>query len=133
MHVESLLFPELFLDVSLPCKQLQRNSLCFELTQLACEHTLLFLHALFWESLGCGKTLLTSHPWCGPSSGQMGVAVNFTGRPPPVGLKPEKPVILLPVTTRTNKQRQGLNLYGRFIQMAGDLRRRQLMCPQKPS
>ena len=32
-------------------------------------------------------------------------------------LKPEKPAFVLPVTTITNKQRQGLNLYGRFIQM----------------
>ena len=38
-------------------------------------------------------------------------------------LKPEKPAFVLPVTTITNKQRQGLNLYGRFIQMTGDLGR----------
>ena len=43
--------------------------------------------------------------------------------------KLEKSAFVLPVTTRTNKQRQGLNLYGRFIQMAGDLRRRQVMYP----
>ena len=39
-------------------------------------------------------------------------------------VKPEKTLEFgLPVTTKPNKQRQGLNLYGRFIQMAGDLRR----------
>ena len=32
----------------------------------------------------------------------------------------------LPVTTKPNKQRQGLNPYGRFIQMAGELRRWQV-------
>ena len=37
-------------------------------------------------------------------------------------LKLEKtPEFRLPVTTKPNKQRQGLNFYGRFIQMAGDL------------
>ena len=39
-------------------------------------------------------------------------------------MKPEKtPEFELPVSTKPNKQRQGLNPYGRFIQMAGDLRR----------
>ena len=39
-------------------------------------------------------------------------------------LKLEKtPEFRLPVTTKPNKQRQGLNLYWSFIQMAGDLRR----------
>ena len=39
-------------------------------------------------------------------------------------MKPEKtPKFRLPVTTKPNKQRQGLNLYGHFIQLAGDLRR----------
>ena len=39
-------------------------------------------------------------------------------------LKPEKtPAFGLPVTTKPNKQRQRLNLYGHFVQMAGDLRR----------
>ena len=39
-------------------------------------------------------------------------------------MKPEKTLEFgLPVTTKPSKQRQGLNLYGRFIQMAGDLRR----------
>ena len=32
----------------------------------------------------------------------------------------------LPVTTKPNKQRQGLNLHGRFIQTASNLRRRQV-------
>ena len=32
----------------------------------------------------------------------------------------------LSVTTKPSKQRQGLNLYGWFIQMAGDLRRRRV-------
>ena len=32
------------------------------------------------------------------------------------------PVFGLPVTTKPNKQKQGLNPYGRFIQMAGNLR-----------
>ena len=41
-----------------------------------------------------------------------------------VKMKPEKTwEFRLPVTTKPNKQRQGLNLYGSFIQMAGDLRR----------
>ena len=41
-----------------------------------------------------------------------------------VELKPEKtPEFRLPVTTKPNEQRQGLNLYGFFIQMAGELRR----------
>ena len=31
-----------------------------------------------------------------------------------VKVKPEKPMFVLPVTTRTNKQRQGLNLYGLY-------------------
>ena len=39
-------------------------------------------------------------------------------------MKPEKtPAFGLPVTTKPNKQWQRLNLYGRFIQMASDLRR----------
>ena len=43
---------------------------------------------------------------------------------PLVILKPEKtPAFGLPVTTKPNKQWQRLNLYGSFIQMAGDLRR----------
>ena len=38
-------------------------------------------------------------------------------------LKLEKtPAFGLPVTTKPNKQRQGLNLYGHFIQTVGDLR-----------
>ena len=32
-------------------------------------------------------------------------------------MKLEKSAYMLPVTTRTKKQRQGLNLYGHFIQM----------------
>ena len=41
-----------------------------------------------------------------------------------IRLKPEKTLEFgLPVTTKPSKQRQGLHLYGRFIQMAGDLRR----------
>ena len=32
-------------------------------------------------------------------------------------MKPEKSVFVLPVTIRTTKQRQGLSLYGHFIQM----------------
>ena len=44
-----------------------------------------------------------------------------------VDLKLEKtPEFGLPVTTRPNKQRQELNLYGRSIQMAGDLRKWQI-------
>ena len=35
----------------------------------------------------------------------------------PVGLKPEKPGLVRPVTTRTTEEKQGLNLYGHFIQM----------------
>ena len=38
-------------------------------------------------------------------------------------LKPEKVAFVLPVTARTNKQRQGLDLCWCFIQMASDLRR----------
>ena len=33
---------------------------------------------------------------------------------------------MLPVATRPNQQRQGLSLHGRFIQMAGDLRRQRV-------
>ena len=41
-----------------------------------------------------------------------------------IPLKPEKtPEFRLPVSTKHNEQRQRLNLYGRFIQMASDLRR----------
>ena len=41
-----------------------------------------------------------------------------------VVVKPEKtPAFGLPVTTKPSKQWQQLNLYGRFTQMAGDLRR----------
>ena len=45
-------------------------------------------------------------------------------------LKLEKLAFVLPVTTRTDEERQGLNLYGRFFQAAGDLRRWQVMCPK---
>ena len=38
-------------------------------------------------------------------------------------LKPEKLALVLPVTTKPNKQRWGLNLHGCFMQMVGDLRR----------
>ena len=38
-------------------------------------------------------------------------------------MKQEKPAFMLPVMTRTNKKRQGLNLYGCFIRKASDLRR----------
>ena len=48
-------------------------------------------------------------------------------------LKPEQSGFVLPVTTRSNKQRQGLNSYGHFIQMAGDLRRWWLTYPKRPS
>ena len=48
-------------------------------------------------------------------------------------LKPEKSAFMLPVTTRTNKQRQGLNLYRCFIQMVSDLRRRWVIDPKRPS
>ena len=40
-----------------------------------------------------------------------------------VKMKLEKPVFVLPVTYQTQQVRQGLNLYGLFIQMDGDLRR----------
>ena len=41
-----------------------------------------------------------------------------------IRLKPEKTLEFgLPVTTGPNKQRQGLNLYGHFIQVACNLRR----------
>ena len=46
-------------------------------------------------------------------------------------LKLEKLAFVLPITTRTNKWRPGLNLYGHFIQMASDLRRRWVTYPQK--
>ena len=48
-------------------------------------------------------------------------------------MKPEKSAFVLPVTTRANKQRQRLNLYGRCIQVAGNLRRRQVMYPNRQS
>ena len=41
-------------------------------------------------------------------------------------------MFVLPVTTRTNKYKQGLDLDGRFIQMAGDPRRWQVMGPNRP-
>ena len=45
-------------------------------------------------------------------------------------LKPEKTLEYgLPVTTKPNKQRQGLNPYGSFIQMAGNLRRWRVHTP----
>ena len=47
-------------------------------------------------------------------------------------MKQEKPLFMLPVTTRTNK-RDGLNLCGRFTQMAGDLSRWQVIHPNRPS
>ena len=48
-------------------------------------------------------------------------------------LKREKLVFVLPVTTRTNKQRQGLNLYGHLIQVASDLRSGQVTYPSRLS
>ena len=44
--------------------------------------------------------------------------------------KQEKSMSVLPVTARMSKQRQGLNLYGCFIQTASDLRRLQFMYPK---
>ena len=48
-------------------------------------------------------------------------------------MKPGRLAFVLLVTTRTNKQRQGLNLYGCFFQMASDLRRRRIMYPNRLS
>ena len=48
-------------------------------------------------------------------------------------VKPEKLAFVLPVTTRTNTQRQGLNLYVHFLQMAGDLRRWWVVDPKRRS
>ena len=43
-----------------------------------------------------------------------------------VVLKAEKWAFVLPDTAKTNKQRQGLDLYGSFLQIAHDLRRQQV-------
>ena len=40
---------------------------------------------------------------------------------------------MLPVTARPNKQRQGLNLYGHLIRLAGNLRRQWVMYGNIPS
>ena len=45
-------------------------------------------------------------------------------------MKPGKLACVLPVTTRTSKWKQELNLYGRLIQMASCLRRQQVMYPK---
>ena len=67
-------------------------------------------------------------------------SILFGGLSSPVGLvlgggilESEKPVFVLPVTTRTNKQKHGLTLHGCFIQMAGDLRGQGVTYPQKSS